>query len=96
MNRARRPLAFEAATFCGSGLKFKRTIALVAMNISCFGLRHRTDNLSSGSALPCPGALQPLRQVSGVDAAVILSTCNRTGSYLAGLVIWLTPEAIFG
>ena len=50
--------------------------------------------------MPCPEAmqaeaLQPLRQVPGVGAAVILSTCNRTGFYLAGLAIRLTPEAIF-
>ena len=71
------------------------------MNITYFGLRHRTANLSSGSALPCPDALpaealQPLRQVPGVDAAVIPSTCNRTGFYLTGLATRLTPEAIFG
>jgi glutamyl-tRNA reductase len=69
------------------------------MNIFCLGLSHQTAKISVRErfAIPDVGlaeALQRLRQVPGVDEAVILSTCNRTELYLAGFAGPPTPETV--
>ncbi|HEY0791710.1 MAG TPA: glutamyl-tRNA reductase [Chthoniobacterales bacterium] len=69
------------------------------MNLSCLGLSHHTANVGVRERFVVPdgamdGALQRLRQVPGVDEAVILSTCNRTEFYVAGNVAHFTPDRI--
>lgn len=69
------------------------------MNIFCLGLSHQTANVSVRERFAVPDAvlaeaLKRLRNVPGVDEAVILSTCNRTEFYLAGYPGRPTPETI--
>lgn len=71
------------------------------MNIFCLGLSHQTANVSVRERFAVPDAvlaeeLQRLRNVPGIDEAVILSTCNRTEFYLAACPDGPTPESVFG
>lgn len=66
-----------------NGVQFRTVQAAVAMPIFVLGINHKTAPVAIREQLTfgipqLPAALRELKQVPGVDEAVIVSTCNRT------------------